>query len=283
MLQAAALNFLSNEKAAIDISVLQAVALKQASGEQADNIIQSLIIQVPWGHHLIILDKIKDGEAALFYVQQTIEHNWSRVILSLQIEQNLFARQGKAISNFKTTLPERQAGLAQQILKDPYNFSFLTLEASVQEMDIEKQLTEQITKFLLELGKGFAFIGRQYQVQLGNKEYRFDLLFYHIKLRCFVVIDLKTGGFEPEFAGKMNFYLNIVDDLLKSINDQPSIGIILCKSKSGIAVEYALRGLQTPIGVSEFNVTEALPTELKGSIPTVAEFEEELNKDNNNQ
>lgn len=158
VLQVVALNPISNDKAVTDISVRQAAALQQVSGEQADNIVQSLIIQIPWGHHLLILNKIKDGEAALFYLQQTIKHNWSRVILTLQIEQNLFARQGQSINNFKNTLPERQAGLAQQILKDPYNFSFLTLEASVQELDIEKQLTEQITKFLLELGKGLRLL-----------------------------------------------------------------------------------------------------------------------------
>ena len=236
------------------------------------------LFSIPWGHHVVIINKAKALDEALFYVQKTVEHNWSRNILILQIEQNLYNRQGKAVTNFACTLPEQQAGMAQQILKDPYNFSFLTLEANVQEVNLEKQLTEQITKFLLELGKGFAFIGRQYPIQLGNKDYRFDLLFYHIKLRCFVIIDLKTGAFEPEFAGKMNFYLNMADDQLKSTDDQPSIGIILCKTKSGLEVEYALRGLQKPIGVSEFLLTDALPVELKSSMPTVDEFEQELQK-----
>ncbi|HPN70686.1 MAG TPA: PDDEXK nuclease domain-containing protein [Saprospiraceae bacterium] len=218
-------------------------------------------------------------EEALFYLQQTIENNWSRAILNLQIEQDLFSRQGKAITNFSQTLPEKQALMAGQILKDPYNFGFLTLEKKMQELDVERQLTEHITKFLLELGKGFAFIGRQYPLQVGEKDYRLDLLFYHIRLRCFVVIDLKVVEFEPEFAGKMNFYLNVVDDQIKTLEDQPSIGIILCKNKNKVEVEYALQGMSKPIGVSEFSVTQALPAELKSTLPTLEEFENELNKD----
>ncbi len=234
---------------------------------------------IPWGHHVVLLDKAKSVEEALFYLQQTIEHNWSRAILTLQIEQDLYKRQGKAITNFKTTLPEKQAMMASQILKDPYNFGFLTLEPRVQELDIEKQLTDHITKFLLELGKGFAFIGRQYPLQVSNKDYRLDLLFYHIRLRCFVVIDLKVVEFKPEFAGKMNFYLSVVDDQLKTEDDQPSIGIILCKNKNKLEVEYALQGMNKPIGVSEFTVTQALPAELKSTLPTVEEFENELKDD----
>ena len=234
---------------------------------------------VPWGHHVVLLDKAKSMEEALFYLQQTIEHNWSRAILTLQLEQNLFARQAKAISNFNATLPEQQAVMAAQILKDPYNFGFLTLEPQVQELDIERQLTAHITRFLLELGKGFAFIGRQYPLQLGNKDYRLDLLFYHIRLRCFVVIDLKVVEFQPEFAGKMNFYLSVIDDQLKTTNDHPSIGIILCKNKDKLEVEYALQGMSKPIGVSEFTVTQSLPAELKSTLPTIEEFENELQKD----
>ena len=250
-----------------DLSVQQAVRLNWD------------MLGVPWGHHMLVLDKSKSLEEAQFYLRQTIEHNWSRAILTLQIEQNLFARQGKAITNFKSTLPVQQALMATQILKDPYNFGFLTLEPKMQELDIEKQLTDHITKFLLELGKGFAFIGRQYPLEIGDKDYRLDLLFYHIRLRCFVVIDLKVVEFTPEFAGKMNFYLSAVDDLLKTEADQPSIGIILCKNKNKVEVEYALRGMSKPIGVSEFTVTQALPAELKSTLPTVEEFENELNKD----
>lgn len=273
--------------------VRQAVALKdegftevqQLVGQSSDaatkdeilNIV-SLLIQIPWGHHLLILNKVKEKEAALFFLQQTVEHNWSRAVLGLQIEQNLYARQGKALSNFRETLPETQARMAQQILKDPYNFDFLMLESEVRELEIEKQLTAHITKFLLELGKGFAFIGRQYNLKIGAKDYYLDLLFYHIRLRCFVVIELKAVEFQPEFAGKLNFYLSAADDLLKTENDEPTIGILLCRSKDGIEVEYALRDINKPIGVSEFTFTEVLPEELKPSIPTVEEFENELNK-----
>lgn len=227
---------------------------------------------------MLLLEKVKSVDEAIFYLNQTIENNWSRAILTLQIEQNLYIRQGKAITNFEQTLPEKQALMAGQILKDPYNFGFLTLEAKVQELDIERQLTEHITKFLLELGKGFAFIGRQYPLQVGDKDYRLDLLFYHIRLRCFVVVDLKVVEFEPEFAGKMNFYLSVVDDQMKTADDEPSIGIILCKNKNKLEVEYALQGMNKPIGVSEFTVSQALPAELKSTLPTIEEFENELNK-----
>lgn len=236
------------------------------------------LFTIPWGHHIVIINKIKNPAEALFYLQQIQENNWSRAILMLQIEQNLYARQGKSITNFHQTLPEVQALMASQILKDPYNFGFLTLEPKAQELDIEKQLTDHITKFLLELGKGFAFIGRQYPLQVGSKEYRIDLLFYHIRLRCFVVIELKLVEFEPEFAGKMNFYLAVVDDQLKTPDDQPTIGIILCKNKNKLEVEYALRGSRNPIAVSEFNMTQTLPTELKSNLPTVEEFEKELSR-----
>ncbi len=238
--------------------------------------ILKLLVQVPWGHHVLILTKVKDAEAACFYLQQTVENNWSRAVLTLHIEQNLFARQGKALSNFRQTLPEQQAAIAQQMLKDPYNFDFLTLEPKVQELEIEKKLTEHITKFLLELGKGFAFIGRQYYLKIGAKDYYLDLLFYHIRLRCFVVIELKAVEFEPEFAGKLNFYLSAVDDLLKTEADNPTIGILLCKTRDKIEVEYALRDINKPIGVSEFTFTEILPEQLKTEIPTVEEFETQL-------
>ncbi len=260
-------------------SVQKVVALNLEASVQQPVGLYPDVLGVPWGHHVILLDKAKTKDEAHFYLQQTIENNWSRAILSLQIEQNLYARQGKAITNFPQTLPEVQALLASQILKDPYNFGFLTMEPKAQELDVEKQLTEHITKFLLELGKGFAFIGRQFPLQLGAKEYRLDLLFYHIRLRCFVVIDLKLVDFAPEHAGKMNFYLSVVDDQLKTPEDQPSIGIILCKNKDKLEVEYALRGMSKPIGVSEFTVTGALPADLKSNLPTVEEFENELNKD----
>jgi len=268
-----------NETASDKNSVQQPVALENDDSVQQPVGFNLNILGIPWGHHVVLLDKAKSVDEALFYLQQTTENNWSRAILTLQIEQDLYSRQGKAITNFHQTLPEKQALMAGQMLKDPYNFGFLMLENKVQELDIERQLTEHITKFLLELGKGFAFIGRQYPLQVGEKDYRLDLLFYHIRLRCFVVLDLKVVEFEPEFAGKMNFYLSVVDDQIKTTDDQPSIGIILCKNKNKLEVEYALQGMSKPIGVSEFTVTQALPAELKSTLPTVEEFENELNKE----
>ena len=240
--------------------------------------VPQLVGQIPWGHNRLILNKIKDVEQAFFYIQNTIENGWSRNILELQIESKLFERQGKAVTNFKTTLPNRHSELANQTLKDPYVFDFLTLEKGVHELDIERQLITHITKFLLELGKGFAFIGRQYELQIGNKTRYLDLLFYHIKLKCFVVIELKGGEFEPEFAGKMNYYLSAVDDILKTETDNPTIGIILCKSKDKIDVEYALRDFGKPIGVSNFTITENIPSNLKSELPTVKQIEDELTK-----
>jgi predicted nuclease of restriction endonuclease-like (RecB) superfamily len=236
----------------------------------------SLLVQIPWGHHQVVLSKCKINEQALFYIEQTIQNNWSRNILQIQIESKLFDRQGKSQNNFELTLPKPQSDLARETLKDPYKFNFLTLESEVQELELEKHLTENISKFLLELGKGFAFIGRQYPLQIGNKERKIDLLFYHTKMHCYVVIDLKMGEFEPEFSGKMNYYLSAVDDLLKTELDQPSIGIILCKSKDTLEVEYALRDIKKPLGISEFTFNE-LPENIKRNMPTVAELEKELN------
>ena len=267
------------EKMPVPFSLQQPVALENNDSVQQPVRLNNILASVPWGHHVVLINKLKDPEEALFYLHQTMENNWSRAILTLQIEQDLYSRQGKAITNFHSTLPEKQALMASQLLKDPYNFGFLTLEPKAQELDIERQLTEHITKFLLELGKGFAFIGRQYPLQVGDKDYRLDLLFYHIRLRCFVVVDLKVVEFEPEFAGKMNFYLSVVDEQIKTSNDQPSIGIILCKNKNKLEVEYALQGMSKPIGVSEFTLTQALPQELKSTLPTIEEFENELKDD----
>lgn len=258
-----------------DFSVQQPVGLNQINPIHQAVGLNELVL-IPWGHHVLILEKTKTIDEALFYVNETIQNSWSRSILSIQLKQNLFERQGKSINNFDKTLQKNQAQLANQLLKDPYNFDFLTLEAKVHELEIEKQLTENITKFLLKLGKGFAFIGRQYPIEIGNKSYSIDLLFYHITLRCYVVIELKTVEFEPEFAGKLNFYLSAVDDLIKSENDNPSIGILLCNGKNGIEVEYSLKDINKPIGVSEYTFTEKLPKIYEKSIPTVDEFEKIL-------
>jgi len=241
-----------------------------------NNRLYGLMRQLPWGHIKLLIGKIKENQQALFYIQQTIENGWSRDVLSLQIKSDLFSRQGAAISNFKETLPAPQSDLAQQTIKDPYTFDFLSMTRPYNERDIENQLVEHITKFLLELGKGFAFVGRQYHLEVGETDYYLDLLFYHIKLKCYVVIELKNTKFIPEYAGKLNFYLSAVDSLLKTDSDTPTIGILLCRDKNKIETEFALRDINKPMGVSEFTLTEVLPESLKGSLPTVEEIEEDM-------
>jgi predicted nuclease of restriction endonuclease-like (RecB) superfamily len=244
--------------------------------QRAEPIVEQLVQQIPWGHNILIFRKVKTIDLATFYVKETIQNNWSRSVLDIQLDTKLHLRQGHAITNFDKTLPSPQAELAQETLKDPYIFDFLTMTTDLHELDLERQLTDQIIKFLLELGNGFAFIGRQYPLKIGEKEYALDLLFYHIRLRCFVAVDLKMRDFEPEYAGKMNFYLSAVDDLLKHETDSPSIGVILCKSKNRFEVEYALRDLNKPIGVSGWILTEKLPDNLKSSFPTTEQLEQEL-------
>jgi len=232
--------------------------------------------QIPWGHNILIFTKSKDTKEALFYIRQTLENAWGRETLALQIKSQLYERQGKAVTNFKTTLPAPLSDLAQQTLKDPYNFDFVAMSAAMKERDLENQLVTQISKFLLELGKGFAFVGQQYKLEIAENEYYLDLLFYHIKLKCYVVVELKNTKFIPEYAGKINFYLSAVDTLLKEPDDKPTIGILLCRDKNNIEAEFALRDINKPIGVSEFSFTEILPEELKSSLPTIEELEKEL-------
>ena len=241
-------------------------------------IAQQLVAQIPWGHNMRILDKVKDHDQRLWYIQKTIENGWSRNILEMQIETDLYHRQGKAISNFDQTLPALQSDLARQTLKDPYNFEFLGIAEDALEREVEKASLEHIRDFLLELGRGFAFVGSQYPLDIGGEDFYLDLLFYHTQLRCYVVIDLKNGKFKPEYAGKMNFYLNVIDDVLKHPDDQPSIGLILCKDKNEIVAAYSLKGLAKPMGVSEYQLTETLPSEFKGKLPTMEELEQELSE-----
>jgi predicted nuclease of restriction endonuclease-like (RecB) superfamily len=231
---------------------------------------------LPWGHHVRLLDQVKDFDRRVWYIRAAHEHGWSRAILEHQIETDLYGRQGKAQSNFSRTLPPPQSGLAQQILKDPYNFDFLTLGSEAQERHLERGLLDHLRQFLLEMGAGFSFVGSQYHLEVGGKDYYLDLLFYHLRLRCFVVVDLKMTEFMPEFAGKMNFYLSAVDDLLRHPTDAPSLGLILCKTRERVTVEYALRNSATPIGVAEFRITDALPSEMIDSLPTVQQIEAEL-------
>ena len=210
------------------------------------------VSQIPWGHNIALFQKLKDREQRLWYASQTLEHGWSRAILEMQIESRLYERQGKATTNFARSLPPLQSDLAQSLLKDPYNFDFLTLSGDAHERDVERGLLEQIRSFLLELGTGFAFVGSQYHLEVDGQDYYLDLLFYHLTLRCFVVLDLKAAAFQPEFVGKMNFYLSAVDDMLRHEADAPSIGLLLCRKKQALTVEYALRNVSTPIGVAEF-------------------------------
>ena len=242
-----------------------------------EQFVQQPAAQIPWFHNCVILDKAKTHQEREFYVRKTVENGWSRNVLVLQIESKLFERQGKAVTNFDLTLPKPQSDLAVQLLKDPYNFDFLTLHDAAVERDLESGLLDNIRKFLIELGVGFAFVGSQHHLEIGGEDFIIDLLFYHLKLRSFVVIDLKMGKFKPEYAGKMNFYLSAVDDLHKHETDQPSIGLILCKEKNGIVAEYALRKMQSPISVSEMSWLEKLPEKLKGNLPTIEELEKELN------
>lgn len=237
---------------------------------------QQAVAQIPWGHNILIFRKSSNIKEATFYLQQTLENNWSRDVLSWQIKSKLYERQGKAVTNFKHTLPQPQSELAEQTLKDPYIFDFLTLGQPYKEKDIENQLVDHVTKFLLELGKGFAFLGRQYKLEIAETDYYLDLLFYHTKLKCYVVIELKNTKFMPEYTGKLNFYLSAVDTLIKEPDDKPTIGILLCKDKNNVEAEFALRDINKPMGVSEFKFTEILPEELKSSLPTVEEIEQEL-------
>lgn len=241
-----------------------------------EQFVQQVVAQIPWGHNLRILDAVKDPVEREWYIRQTIEQGWSRNVLVHQIETGLYRRQGKADTNFSRTLPNPQSELAQQLLKDPYNFDFISLSQEAQERELEKALIDRIRDFLLELGVGFAFVGSQYHLEVEGEDFYVDLLFYHLRLRCFVVIDLKVEAFKPEFSGKMSFYVSAVDDLLKHRDDMPTIGIILCKNKKQKIVEYALRDLNKPIGVSTYQLREALPEQLQGSLPTVEQLEAEL-------
>ena len=249
--------------------VPQAVAQMAPASEPA-------VLQIPWGHNRVLVDKLDNPADALFYVRKTIENKWSRAVLTHHIESGLHLREGKAVHNFEATLPEPESDLAQQILRDPYNFDFLTLTARHNERELEDGLLEHLTKFLLELGAGFAFVGRQYKISVDGDEYSIDLLFYHLRLHCYVVIDLKVVKFKPEFAGKMNFYISAVDSQVRTEADGPTLGILICKSKSDTTVEYSLRDISKPIGVSEYVITQNLPDELKSSLPTIEQIENEL-------
>ena len=245
---------------------------------EAPEIVQQLVGQIPWGHHLVLVTKVKAPEAKAWYLSRAVEHGWSRSVLAMQIDSGLHRRQGKALNNFSLTLPPPQSDLACGILKDPYLFDFLVLGDGMREREVEQRLVDHVQRFLLELGVGFAYMGRQVHLEVGGEDFYLDLLFYHVKLHCYIVIELKAAAFRPEFAGKMNFYLSAVDSQLRHEEDQPSIGLLLCTSKNRLVVEYALRDLKKPIGVAEWEtrLVGSLPEELKGNLPTVEELEAEL-------
>lgn len=238
--------------------------------------VQQAAAQLPWGHNLVLLDKLPGPETRRWYAAQAIEHNWSRNILVMQIETRLLERSGNAVSNFEILLPKPQSDLARESLKDPYRFDFLGLTLDAQEREIESALIRHVTDFLLELGAGFAFVGKQVLLDVGGEEFFIDLLFYHLKLRCYVAIELKAGKFKPEHLGQLGFYLAAVDAQLKHPQDSPTIGLLLCKSKNKIVAEYALRDSARPIGVAEYQLVGSLPTELQTSLPSIEQIEREL-------
>jgi predicted nuclease of restriction endonuclease-like (RecB) superfamily len=250
--------------------------VSQLSGNQISQRIIAQITQIPWGHNIAIIAKCKNVKEAIYYVQSTITHNWSRSVLVHQIEQGLYEREGKSVNNFALTLPQPHSDLAKQTLKDPYIFDFLSMTKDYDERELEHALVSHVTQFLLELGAGFAYLGRQVPLQVGEREFFIDLLFYHTKLHCYVVIELKTVDFEPEHAGKLNFYLKAVDSQLRTKQDKPTVGILICKKKDKMVAEYALSDIHKPIGVSEYQLTQSLPKKLKSSLPSIKEIEKKL-------
>ena len=241
--------------------------------------VQQPVAQLPWGHHLVLLTKLKESSSRLSYAALVQQHGWSRNVLVHQIESQVLQRQGQATTNFAQTLPAPQSELAQQTLKDPYIFDFLSLGMAAHERDIEKALTQHISQFLLELGAGFAFVGKQVALEIGGQDFYLDLLFYHLKLRCYLVIELKAGDFKPEHVGQLSFYLSAVDDHYKAEQDAPSIGLLLCKNRNKVIAEYALRDNSKPIRVSEYQLAQSLPPNLEDQLPSIERIEQELQGD----
>ena len=242
--------------------------------------VQQVVAQIPWGHNVVLLDKVADAEERNWYIEACRKNGWSRNVLVHQIESGLYQRQALAekISNFERRLPSPQSELAVQTMKDPYIFDFIPFKEDMVERDIERALVQDVTKLLLELGTGFAFLGNQYHLNVGGDDFYIDLLFYNLNLRCYVVIELKTGEFKPEYAGQLNFYLSAVDGILKKDADNPSIGLLLCKSKNDLVAEYSLKDMSKPIGVSEYKVTSTLPEELERQLPSVEDLQKRIQK-----
>lgn len=242
-----------------------------------------LLSSIPWRHHIEIMTKCKDVNEALFYISKTVSNGWSRSVLIHFMAEGLFASEGRAITNFENTLPLKQSELAQQVIKDPYIFDFLEMTEDYKEKDLENALTKNIIKFLLELGSGFALVGQQYPIEVGGESFRIDLLFYHLQLRCYIVVELKTGKFEPEYAGKVGFYIAAVDNNVRQKMDNPTIGLIICKDKNDVVVRYALQNISQPLGVSKYQLEKLLPKDYKDKLPSVEIVENELNTNNKKQ
>ena len=234
------------------------------------------LFRIPWGHNITIISKCKTILEAQYYISNTLSHGWSRTVLLHQIESGLYHRDGKAISNFSKTLPAPQSDLAQQTLKDPYVFDFFTMSSDFNERELESKLIGHITKFLLELGAGFAYMGNQVPIRVGNRDFSTDLLFYQTRLHCYVIVELKKAEFEPEHVGKLNFYIKAIDEQYRQKNDEPTIGLLLCKSKDKVVAEYSLSDINKPMGISEYHLTNILPEELKSSLPTIEQIEAEF-------
>ncbi len=254
----------------------QFAAQIEVVNNQSDIIVLRLAAQLPWGHHQVLLDKVKTYEQRIFYLQKTIENGWSRDIMAHQIETGLFNRSGKAITNFKATLPAIQSDLAQQAIKNPYVFDFLSFSENIKEKELEKALIEHLKRFMLELGKGFSWVGSQKKLVVDGDDFFLDLLFYNFHMHCFVNFELKIGEFKPEFAGKLNFYVNAIDKQLKGEGDNPTIGILLCKTPNETVIKYSLQGIESPIGVSSYQFEKSLPSNIKSELPTVEELEKEV-------
>jgi len=241
-----------------------------------DEFVQPIVAQIPWTHNIILIQKIKDKNIRFWYMEQTLQNGWSKDILSLMIKSEIHNRTGNLVSNFSQILPPLESDLVQQSFKDPYRFDFLTITEPFRERELENNLIKHMEKFLIELGSGFAFVGRQYKLEIGDDEFYIDLLFYHLKLRCFIVVELKKGKFKPEYSGQVNFYCSAIDGILAQKDDKPTIGLILCQEKNEIVAEYSLKNMTQPIGISEYQLTEVLPKEFESSLPTIEEIEQEL-------
>ncbi len=238
-----------------------------------ESIVRQLVGQIPWGHNIRLLERFRDPSEREWYAKATIQHGWSRAILDYQIDSDLYRRQGRGTTNFERTLPPAQSELAAALLKDPYNFDFLGLAEDARERDVHRGLLQHLREFLMELGAGFAFVGSEVHLEVAGDDFYIDLLFYHLRLRCFVVIELKSTDFKPEYAGKLNFYLSAVDDIMRHPEDQPSIGLIICRGRNGLVAEYALRDMGKPIGIASHQLRQALPEQLRGQLPTIEELE----------